>query len=115
MGGFDAGETTGPVLCGEPELIERRADEGAVWSPFGRTNVGKGHDLIDDAGEFAAGSMGPKVAAALRFVDTTSPGVPNRTGVPNPTGVPRGPRAVITSLSHITEAVAGEFGTVVAA
>lgn len=68
-----------------------------------------------DAGEFAAGSMGPKVAAALRFVDTTSPGVPNPTGVPNPAGVPNGPRAVITSLSHITEAVAGEFGTVVAA
>ncbi len=50
-----------------------------------------------EAGEFAAGSMGPKVAAALRFVDHG------------------GPRAVITSLTHITEAVAGEFGTVIAA
>lgn len=55
-----------------------------------------------DAGEFAAGSMGPKVAAALRFVTAAD-------------GTHSAPRAVITSLNHITEAVAGDFGTVVAA
>ena len=47
------------------------------------------------AGEFAAGSMGPKVDAAARFVERG------------------GPRSVITSLTHITDAVEGNFGTVI--
>jgi carbamate kinase len=42
------------------------------------------------AGQFARGSMGPKVEAALRFVDHG------------------GGRAVITSLEHIADAVAGD-------
>ena len=46
-------------------------------------------------GQFAAGSMGPKVDAAVRFV------------------AGGGPRSVITSLSHITDAVEGGFGTVI--
>jgi carbamate kinase len=47
------------------------------------------------AGEFARGSMGPKVEAALRFIDSG------------------GTRAVITSLEHIADAVAGDdVGTV---
>jgi len=47
------------------------------------------------AGEFARGSMGPKVEAALRFVASG------------------GTRAVITSLEHIADAVAGDdVGTV---
>jgi carbamate kinase len=47
------------------------------------------------AGQFARGSMGPKVEAALRFV------------------VGGGQRAVITSLEHIADAVAGDdAGTV---
>jgi carbamate kinase len=46
-------------------------------------------------GQFASGSMGPKVDAATRFV------------------AGGGPRSVITSLSHITDAVAGSFGTVI--
>jgi carbamate kinase len=45
-------------------------------------------------GEFADGSMGPKVEAACRFAD-------------------RGGRAVITSLHRIADAVAGTAGTVV--
>ncbi len=49
------------------------------------------------AGEFAAGSMGPKVTAAVRFV---------RGG---------GRLAVITSLDRITDAVTGGYGTVVRA
>lgn len=44
-------------------------------------------------GQFASGSMGPKVDAALRFVEQG------------------GPRSVITSLTHITDAVEGNFGT----
>ena len=46
-------------------------------------------------GQFASGSMGPKVQAATRFV---------RGG---------GRRSVITSLTHITDAVEGNYGTVV--
>jgi carbamate kinase len=47
------------------------------------------------AGQFARGSMGPKVEAALRFVDRG------------------GERSVITSLEHIADAVAGDdAGTV---
>jgi carbamate kinase len=41
------------------------------------------------AGQFARGSMGPKVEAALRFVDAG------------------GARAVVTTLEHISDAVAG--------
>ena len=48
-------------------------------------------------GQFASGSMGPKVDAAMRFV------------------AGGGPRSVITSLSHITDAVDGGFGTVIEA
>jgi carbamate kinase len=47
------------------------------------------------AGHFASGSMGPKVEAALRFVEAG------------------GRRAVITSLDHIADAVDGLAGTVV--
>ncbi|WP_448614793.1 carbamate kinase [Modestobacter sp. URMC 112] len=53
----------------------------------------RGHEA---AGEFARGSMGPKVQAALRFVEGG------------------GSRAVVTSLEHIADAVAGDdVGTVV--
>lgn len=48
-----------------------------------------------ERGEFASGSMGPKVDAACRFVEQG------------------GNRAVITDLAHILEAVAGHTGTVV--
>jgi len=46
------------------------------------------------AGQFASGSMGPKVDAAMRFAAT-------------------GGRSIITSLAHITDAVEREFGTVI--
>ncbi|HYX96365.1 MAG TPA: carbamate kinase [Geodermatophilus sp.] len=53
------------------------------------------------AGEFARGSMGPKVEAALRFVEGSAPG-------PGPTR-----RAVVTSLEHIADAVTSDdVGTV---
>ena len=47
------------------------------------------------AGQFASGSMGPKVEAVVRFVEQG------------------GRRAVITSLDRIGEAVTGDAGTVV--
>ncbi len=51
--------------------------------------------VLQAAGHFASGSMGPKVEAALRFVERG------------------GRRAVITSLEHIGEALAGATGTIV--
>ena len=45
------------------------------------------------AGHFASGSMGPKVEAAVRFVESG------------------GRRSVITSLAHIAAAVTGAYGT----
>lgn len=48
------------------------------------------------AGHFATGSMGPKIEAALRFVEAG------------------GRFAVVTSLDRIAEAIHGRFGTVVA-
>ena len=50
---------------------------------------------IADAGHFASGSMGPKVAAAMQFVEQG------------------GQRAVITSLEHIETGITGTFGTVI--
>ena len=44
-------------------------------------------------GHFPAGSMGPKVEAAMQFITNS------------------GKRAVITSIEKITEAVEGEAGT----
>jgi carbamate kinase len=64
--------------------------------PLGRVTP---HELREHAarGQFARGSMGPKVDAVLRFVAT-------------------GGRAVITSLDHIADAVTGDdVGTVVTA
>ncbi len=46
-------------------------------------------------GQFASGSMGPKVEAALRFVEQG------------------GPRSIITSLDRIIEALEGNHGTIV--
>jgi len=50
---------------------------------------------IAGEGHFASGSMGPKVEAAMRFVEAG------------------GPRAVITALEQIDKAVTGSYGTVI--
>lgn len=62
--------------------------------PLGRTTPSELRDLAA-AGNFAAGSMGPKVDAVARFVETG------------------GRLAVITTLSRIDEALAGDVGTAV--
>jgi carbamate kinase len=65
--------------------------------PLGRVTAAELRELAA-AGQFARGSMGPKVDAALRFLDAG------------------GTRAVITSLEHIADAVAGnDAGTVLTA
>jgi len=61
---------------------------------LGRVTLTEMRRYADD-GQFAAGSMGPKADAAVRFV------------------AGGGPRSVITSLTHITDAVEGGFGTVI--
>jgi carbamate kinase len=65
--------------------------------PLGRVTVAELREHAA-AGQFARGSMGPKVEAALRFVDAG------------------GSRAVITSLEHIADAVSSDdAGTVITA
>lgn len=62
--------------------------------PIGRTTVARLRAYAAD-GEFAGGSMGPKVEAAVRFVEAG------------------GKRAAITSLELIGDAAAGKAGTVI--
>jgi carbamate kinase len=62
--------------------------------PLGRVEVGELRRHAGD-GQFAGGSMGPKVDAVCRFVEAT------------------GRTAAITSLHRIGDAVAGTAGTVV--
>ena len=80
------------VATDVPQAVLRYGEPDA--EPLGRVTVG---ELRRHAGEghFAAGSMGPKVEAVCRFVEQG------------------GSRAVITSLDHIVDAVAGDAGTVV--
>lgn len=60
--------------------------------PLDRLTVSEARRLLD-AGEFPRGSMGPKVEAAMRFVDSG------------------GKRAVITSLDQVAGALEGRAGT----
>jgi carbamate kinase len=70
--------------------------------PLGRVTVAELKEHAA-AGQFARGSMGPKVDAALRFVEGGGTADGQR-------------RAVITSLEHITDAVQGDdAGTVLTA
>jgi carbamate kinase len=70
--------------------------------PLGRVTVAEMRAHAAD-GQFARGSMGPKVEAALRFVESGDSADGRR-------------RAVITSLEHIADAVAGDdAGTVLTA
>jgi len=62
--------------------------------PLGRVTPAQMREYAA-AGHFASGSMGPKVEAAVRFVEGG------------------GTRSVITSLQHIREAVLGSAGTIV--
>lgn len=83
------------VIATDVDHVQRGFGTGQA-APVGRI---KPADLRRLAGveHFASGSMGPKVEAAVRFVEAG------------------GRFAVITSLDHIAEAVTGRFGTVVTA
>jgi carbamate kinase len=65
----------------------------AAARPIGEIPVARMRALAGD-GHFPAGSMGPKVEAACRFAES-------------------GGRAIITSLHHIADALAGKAGTAV--
>jgi carbamate kinase len=75
-----------------PHAVLRFGEPDA--EPLGRVDVRRLRALATE-GHFAGGSMGPKVEAACRFVEQG------------------GDRAVISTLDHILDAVAGEAGTVV--
>ncbi len=75
-----------------PQAVLRFGTPDAT--PIGRVTVTELRALAAE-GHFANGSMAPKVDAACRFVEHG------------------GTRAVITDLTHIADAVPGDFGTVV--
>ncbi len=83
-------------------VIATDVDHAAVgWGTSGQRELGRvtlaEMQSYAANGQFASGSMGPKVDAATRFV------------------AGGGQRSVITSLTHITDAVEGGFGTVIEA
>jgi len=63
--------------------------------PIERLTVAQAKELLE-AGEFTAGSMGPKIQAAIDFVDAEE-----------------GRRAFIGDLEDAQEALAGRAGTVI--
>jgi carbamate kinase len=65
----------------------------AQQRPLGMTSLAQMQAYAAE-GQFASGSMGPKVSAAMQFAES-------------------GGRSIITSLAHITDAVEREFGTVI--
>jgi carbamate kinase len=80
----------------EADLFVMATDVDGVYADWGTPEQRRLEKVTADelrAGEFAAGSMGPKVAAAVRFVDRT------------------GKRAAIGGLADIEKIVDGEAGT----
>jgi carbamate kinase len=79
------------VLTGAPRLVRGFGTRKAREIPELRVSEAK--EMLRD-GEFSAATMGPKVDAAVRFVEAT------------------GGTALITDPAHVREALAGEAGTV---
>ena len=96
LGAALLGETVGAdvlvIATDVPHAVLRYGRPDA--EPLGEIGVDRLRGLAAD-GHFASGSMGPKVDAICRFVEST------------------GRRGVITSLDRITDAVTGTAGTVV--
>jgi carbamate kinase len=85
------GATTLIIATDVEAVVEGRGTAAA--RPIGEISVTRMRALARD-GQFPAGSMGPKVEAACRFAEG-------------------GGRAIITSLHHISAALAGTTGTAV--
>ena len=84
----------------EADLFVMATDVDGVYADWGTPDRRRLDEVTVDelkAGEFAAGSMGPKVAAAVRFVERT------------------GKRAAIGGLADIEKIVDGEAGTQIVA
>jgi carbamate kinase len=84
----------------EADLFVMATDVDGVYADWGTPDQRRLDEVTVDelkAGEFAAGSMGPKVAAAVRFVERT------------------GKRAAIGGLADIEKIVDGEAGTQIVA
>jgi carbamate kinase len=80
----------------EADLFVMATDVDGVYAEWGTPEQRRLEKVTPEelrGAEFAAGSMGPKVAAALRFVDNT------------------GSRSAIGSLEQIEQIVEGEAGT----
>jgi len=80
----------------DADLLVLATDVDAVYSDWGTPQQRKIHDVTPEelsAQPFAGGSMGPKVAAAVRFVERT------------------GKRAAIGALADIERIVEGSVGT----
>lgn len=80
----------------EADLFVMATDVDGVYADWGTPQQRRLEKVTPEelrGSEFAAGSMGPKVGAALRFVDNT------------------GKRSAIGSLDQITQIVEGEAGT----
>jgi carbamate kinase len=80
----------------EADLFVMATDVDGVYAEWGTPQQRRLEKVTTEelhGSEFAAGSMGPKVAAALRFVDNT------------------GSRSAIGSLEQIDQIVEGEAGT----
>ena len=79
----------------EADLFVMATDVDGVYADWGTPEQRRLGEVTAEelrAGEFAAGSMGPKVAAAIRFVERT------------------GKRAAIGGLADIEKIVDGEAG-----
>jgi carbamate kinase len=85
------GATTLIIATDVEAVIEGRGTAAA--RPIGEIRVASMR-VLAKGGQFPAGSMGPKVEAACRFAEG-------------------GGRAIITSLHHIADALAGSAGTAV--
>ena len=83
------------VIVTDVDFVYRGYGTDHQW-PLRSVPAAEARRLLAD-GEFPAGSMGPKIEAACRFVEATGRG------------------AVITSIAHCSEAVTGEAGTQVVA
>jgi carbamate kinase len=90
----ELGATTFAVLTDVPGVAVGFGTPTQRW--LGATSVSELREL-QEAGEFAAGSMGPKVEAARRFVERT------------------GGRAIIAGLDAAVDAMHGRAGTQVVA
>jgi carbamate kinase len=80
------------ILTGVPRVVENFGRPDA--RPLSRLAAAEARRLLGE-GQFPPGSMGPKIDAALSFVEAT------------------GRKVLITDVGHLEAAMAGEGGTAI--